>query len=244
MEAAPSLESGYRPPIADGFTRFLAAPGIQRQLQPLVAKELDKDTPPVFATHPTFRQRSQRALSHHYPSVPEDNAPALSLFEDIPGVEFTALRAAFPDPRTEKLQPVTWDQIGPMVYVPNWRESAARFRDLLVPYRAGDVPEVIANLASFAGHVPDPKGMLLTREQRADRAAAVIWMAVALALLDSGWDLHAQPGDFYLSRSGQKLNPADLVRGLRQKQLSGDAYRALLHRYGVEELQLGLNTLA
>jgi Zn-dependent protease with chaperone function len=243
LEAAPSLESGFLPPLADGFTRFLAAPGIQRQLQPLVAKELEQETPPTFATHPTFRQRSARALSHNYPAVAADDAPALSLFDDLPSVELAALRAAFPDPRTEKLQPVTWDQVGPTVYVPSWRESVGQYRDLLVPHRASELPEMLANLPSIASRLRDPKGMLLTREQRADRAAALLWMAFALALLDAGWELHAQPGDFYLSQGGNKLNPADLVRGLRHGALPAEAYRALVRTYGAD-VPLGLNTLA
>lgn len=238
LEAAPSLESGFRPPLADGFTRFLAAPGIQKQLLPLVAKELDQETPPAFATHPTFRQRSARALSHNYPALPADDAPALSLFDDLPSVELAALRAAFPDPRTEKLQPLTWDQVGPTVYVPNWRESTAKYGNLLAPYRAADVPDLLANLSPFAAHIPDPPGMLLTREQRAERAAAVIWMALAVALLDQGWELHAQPGDFYLARDGDKLNPADLVRLLRHGALSAGAYHGLMEQLGVAGVRL------
>jgi len=238
-EAAPSLESGFRPPLADGFVRFLAAPGIQRQLQPLVSKELDQETPAAFATHPTFRQRSARALAHNYAGPSIDNAPALSLFDDLPKLEFAALRAAFPDPRTEKLQPVEWDAIGMTVYVPNWRESTAKYQELLAAHRAADVPGLIGDLGSFAARVPDPKGMLLTREQRADRAAAVIWMAFAVSLLDQGWQLHAQPGDFYLSKGEEKINPADLVRGLRQGGLSSGAYGALVQHYGVAELRLG-----
>jgi Zn-dependent protease with chaperone function len=237
-EAAPALEAGFRPPLADGFTRFLAAPGIQTQLRPLVTKELDLETPTAFATHPTFRQRSVRALAHLFAAPPLDDSPALSLFENLAAVEFAALRAAFPDPRTEKLQPVTWDQVGPMIYVPNWRESAANFREVLAPYRAADLPEVIAKLPSLASHVPDPKGMLLTRDQRADRAAAVVWTSLALALLDHGWELHAQPGDFYLSQGEEKINPADLIRGLRHGALSAEAYRGLVHHYGVAELPL------
>ncbi len=54
-----------------------------------------------------------------------------------------------------------------------------------------------ANLSSSASHLRDPQGMLLTREQRAHRAVALLWMAFVLALLDAGRELHALPGDFY-----------------------------------------------
>jgi len=244
MEAAPSLESGFRPPLADGFTRFLAAPEIARQIQPQVKKELVQETPAALATHPTFHQRSQRALSHQYPAAAQDDAPALSLFDDMPGVELAMLRTLFPDPRTDTLKPVAWDAVGTTVYVPNWRESVTQYRDLLAPLRAADVPDALANIGSIAAQLRDPPGMLLTREQRAGRAAALLWMALALALLDAGWELHAQPGDFYLARGADKLSPPDLVRRIRQGILSAEGYRDLVRHLGVGELRLGMNTLA
>jgi Zn-dependent protease with chaperone function len=237
-EAAPSLELGFRPPLADGFTRFLAVPGIQSQLQPRVLKELEQESPQALATHPTFSQRSARALAHDHPPVPEDHTPALGLFDNLPAVEFTMLRAMFPDPRTDSLQPVTWEAVGTTVYVPSWRESVAQCRELLTAYRAVDIPDALANLPSIAAHLRDPKGMLLTREQRSDRAAAVLWMAFALALFDHGWQLHAQPGDFYLALGREKINPSDLVRRMRLGTMSAEGYRDLLLHLGVAELRL------
>jgi hypothetical protein len=80
--------------------------------------------------------------------------------------------------------------------------------------------------------------MLLSRDQRADRAAALLWMGFALALLDHGWQLHAQPGDFYLAHGREKINPADLVRRMRLGIMSADGYRDLVRHFGVAELVL------
>jgi Zn-dependent protease with chaperone function len=243
-EAAPNWESGYRPPLAEGFTRFLWAPGVQVQIQPRIAEELDLETPTAFSTHPTFRQRSARALSHNYPDVPEDHAPALSLFDDVQGMEVALLQAAFPDRSADALKPIAWEAIGTTVYVPNWRETVGQYREMLAKYRAIDLPEALGNLSSIAGQIRDPKGRLLTREQRTDRAAALLWMALALVLLDHGWQLHALPGDFYLARHDQKLNPAHVVREMRKGDLSAEGYRQLVRMFGVADAQLGLNTLA
>jgi Zn-dependent protease with chaperone function len=237
-EAAPSLESGFRPPLADGFRRFLAVPGIQSQILPQVRKELEHEVPGSLDTHPTFAQRSARALSHNFPAVPEENAPALSLFNDLPALELSLLRAVFPDPRTDTLQPVDWDAVGGTVYVPNWRASVNQYRELLAPYRAVDIPDALANLSVIATHVRDPHGMLLSRDQRAERAAGLLWMAFALALLDHGWQLHAQPGDFYLSQGREKINPADLVRRMRLGIMSAEGYRDLVRHLRVAELAL------
>jgi Zn-dependent protease with chaperone function len=237
-EGVPSWESGFRPPLAEGFTRFLSVPGIQSQLKPRVMKELDQETPEAFDTHPTFRQRSERALSHDFPAMAEENSPALTLLDGVPELEVTLLRAAFPNSGTDALRPVLWEAVGATVYVPNWRESVAQYRELLVAYRAVDVPDALANLPSIAAQILDPKGMLLTRDQRAERAAALLWMGLAVALLDHGWELHAQPGDFYLQQGRERINPADLVRRMRQGIMSAEGYRDLIRHLGVAELRL------
>jgi heat shock protein HtpX len=243
-EGVPVWELGFRPPLAEGFTRFIAVPNVARQLQPEIEKVLKQERPAPLDTHPTFLQRSQRMLSLDRPTPPQSDAPALTLFDDPYAVEHTMLRKLFPDPRTDALRPVTWDAIGTTVYVPNWRESVTQYRDLLVQLRAADIPDAIANIGSIAAQLRDPQGMLLTREQRAGRAAALLWMALALALLDAGWELHAQPGDLYFARGTDKLNPPDLIRRMRQGILSTEGYRDLMWHLGVAELQLGLNTLA
>jgi hypothetical protein len=53
----------------------------------------------------------------------------------------------------------------------------------------------------MGAHIRDPEGMLLTPEQRAERAADLLGMASALALLESGWELHGEPGQLSFKRA-------------------------------------------
>jgi hypothetical protein len=52
----------------------------------------------------------------------------------------------------------------------------------------------------------DPKGVLLAPEQRTQRAGQLVASALALALLDKGWQLETKPGLFYFHRDGEKTN--------------------------------------
>ncbi|MGA3078716.1 MAG: hypothetical protein ABSG56_34180 [Bryobacteraceae bacterium] len=105
------------------------------------------------------------------------------------------------------------------MYVPLWRTEVAKFAPALIAFTIYTVPDAIASLPQSAGRSLDPPGTLLSREQRVARAAEVIAQAVTLALIDHGWKLHLQPGQFYLeSENGTRMNPrTEVLRKDRQK---------------------------
>jgi hypothetical protein len=72
------------------------------------------------------------------------------------------------------------------------------------------LPAILDSIAPPAAKIPDPPGMLLTREQRAERAVAALQTALAVCLLERGWQLHAAPGDFWLYRGDDKVIVGEL----------------------------------
>ena len=72
-------------------------------------------------------------------------------------------------------------------------------------------------LYNLAARIPDPKGMLLTWEQRSQRAVELTGVALGLVLIDHGWTLVAQPGVFCLKRDAEEINcftlAADVIAG-------------------------------
>ncbi len=237
-EAAPFIHSGFRPQLAAGFEQFLAAPAIAQQLEAITRELLEKQKPGPFDSHPTFTQRSNRVLSYSYPTRPEDRTLALNLLSGSEALELTALERVLPDLRIACMPLVSWEDAGPKVYIPEWRQFAADYRDLLAPYSVSDIPRALANLGGFAAAIRDPKGMLLTREQRIERALSLLWIAFNLALVDSGWGLHTQPGNFGLSRLDYRLAPSALVRGLKSGAVSEDGYRQIVTDLGIGNLPL------
>jgi hypothetical protein len=118
-----------------------------------------------------------------------------------------------------------WDTAGLEVYVPLWRTEVAKLAPALIPFTIYRVPDAIANLPESAGRSLDPPGTLLSREQRVARAAEVIAQAVTLALIDHGWKLHLQPGQFYLeSENGTRINPRSMIAELRNDRRQADAW--------------------
>ena len=108
------------------------------------------------------------------------------------------------------------DTAGLDVYVPLWRSEVARLASAVSSVTVYTLPDAISKLTDMAGRIADPPGLLLTREQRSGRAAELIVHALTLALIDHGWKLHVQPGQFYVeSDRGTKMNPRTIVEKLR-----------------------------
>jgi hypothetical protein len=66
--------------------------------------------------------------------------------------------------------------------------------------------------------------MLLTPEQRSQRAARMLSIALGLLMLENGWELQCSPGVFHLERGQQTVNPFVVVNQMVAGKLSRDAW--------------------
>jgi len=237
-EAIPSLAAGFRAPLAAGFASFLQAPHVSKTVPAHAAPLLEAEKPAAFATHPTFKQRFARAASYRFAGVPLDDSPAIALLDDAPRLESAMLQTVFPDADIAGLQPVQWELVGRTVYLPSWTTFVTQYRDLLAPYSVTNLPDALANLMAIGARIRDPQGSLLTREQRAARALDLLWMALALVLVNQGWELHMQPGIFCLRRNELEVEPHELVRKLKQGAITPESYRNLIQELGIADLPL------
>jgi hypothetical protein len=88
-------------------------------------------------------------------------------------------------------------------------ECGPAFPGITVPTLVGAIPKQ-GELGDTLG---DPKGMLLTPEQRGQRAAHALAIGLALVMLTNGWNLHCTPGVFHLQLGERTINPfSSLIR--------------------------------
>lgn len=237
-EAAPALQNGFHAPLAEGFVHFMAAPEISRQVSAQLQKQLSAEKPGPLATHPTFQQRKQRALSYSFSTPSANDAPAVTLLDYSAPLEISAVITRYPGLIGEQVSETKWDFLGDLLYIPSWTKFAAEYRTAIAAFRVADIPEALGNLTGIAAQIRDPKGMLLTREQRAGRGLSLLWMAFALVLLRDGWQLHAQPGTAWLSKGDRQFDPAQTVLSLKRGEISEATFRGLVEELGVAEFPL------
>jgi hypothetical protein len=163
----------------------------------------------------------------------ENLEPALSLLGAPGTVELQFLKFINPKLEESLLCRVGWDVLGTMVTIPAWKSAVTAYGSLLQGITAESLPDVIARLPDIGKQIRDPKGMLLTPQQRTERVGQLLATALALTLLDKGWQLETQPGQLYFHRGNEKINVFGLVDDLISGKLSSEVWVARCHELGV-----------
>ncbi len=237
-EVAPLLGEGQLVALSDGFTRFLNVPQISSAIEKSLSERLEKERTQPYDTHPPLRDRIVAAGSFPECSVPQDSRPALALLDDTQTSETSLVEQCVPDLPAGTLHYVHWDEVALRVTIPSWQGFVAEYADDLKGVNAESIPDHLPNFRQIGTHIRDPKGMLLSPEQRTFRAGGLFAGALSLAMLQSGWELQVQPGVFRMHRGVLELNPFDAVNQLMAGKLSREAWIAQCRELGLSRLIL------
>jgi Zn-dependent protease with chaperone function len=150
-------------------------------------------------------------------------------------VRYAALISGAQELHNEELD---WDTAALPVFAPLWQAAVTPYVESLGSSSIGQLPELVRAFQKTPPRIPDPPGMLLTKQQREDRVASILWMALNLALIKAGWVLHIQPGQRWIGRENQRLEPVALISGLRFGTTSPEQWRKLCESLGVAEIPL------
>ncbi len=230
---SPVLNSGCIPPIGEGFPRFLAAPTVAYQVEAIVQKELSEGKSTPYDTHPPLRERITAAEQLLVPEKPEDTRPASSLLGSPKSVEMNFLSNANPDLSAGKLRSIGWDAVPSEVTLPAWRTAVAECGPAFQGITVETLADAIPRLRELGATLPDPKGMLLTQEQRGQRAARVLAAALGLVMFENGWELQDTPGRLHLQRGQRFINPFFIVDQIVQGKISREGWPEKCHELGL-----------
>jgi Zn-dependent protease with chaperone function len=212
----PLLEHGYRPPLAAGFAHFV----VTSEVEMVVAEGSDP-----LDSHPPLHERLS-VLGHASAGQSEDAAPrAISLLRDLPRLEAELIPG----------DAVSWEDAGPIVYLPHWQEKRARHAAALREVTALGLPKIAATLPDFS------ERLRLTPEdgEQTAAASAIVSGAFAVKLHELGWMCDAMPGKpIAFTRDGKRIEPFRLLDRLRGGELGADAWEAECREAGLERVSL------
>jgi heat shock protein HtpX len=249
-EVVPALATGLRPPLVEGFARFLAAAPVAAGVRAALTHELEGSTTDPRDTHPSLRERlaalgvAADALASAHTDADASSAeelPATMLLAQLDRLEERLVRALGPAD-APPLARLAWEAAGAQVWEPRWRRTVAAHRAALVGLTApalADYADADAGpLAARLGLAARPDAA--TDAARAD-ALAVVGAALAVALLDAGWTLRALPGEEVACTRGEVVllpfrTPHDLATG----RLTPADWRTRCIATGIESLALAL----
>ena len=232
------LESGTIPGLGDGFAQFVARPAIAVQVTAIMNSALLKPKSHPYDTHPPLRERI--AAAEKLPALVRtpETYPASTLLENPRETELNFVRTLFPALSSATLTFVPWDRVVHDVSLPNWKKAVATYANLLQGLTAESLPQAVAKLADLGAQIRDPKGTLLTGEQRSERAAELLAISLALALLHHGWQMSAGPEVMDLQHGDERLNPFVAVREIRSGKTRAEDWAQRCRRLQISEYSL------
>jgi heat shock protein HtpX len=238
QEVQPVLNMGSLVAIGDGLKRFMAMPEISEVLSKSLERRLREEKSEPYDTHPPLRDRIGAVQKLPDNSAPQDSRTASCLLENLREAELSFVENRSDDLRPGSLKYVSWDDVAIRVTIPGWQQFVSEYAEPLRGITAESLPDEVPKLRQIGSRIRDPKGMLLSPEQRTTRAAGLFAAALALAMIRSGWELTVGPGLFRMSRGDREFNPFLAVNHLVDKKLSREDWSVRCQDLGISRLVL------
>jgi Zn-dependent protease with chaperone function len=218
----PTVNAGFRPPILEGYRRFLAATA-----PPPLATATPSTAPAEHDTHPPLHVRLA-ALG-----VPlqarEDGDGSLDLLHDPSAAETRVLVPLLADATViARLEPASWDDWGRRLLPAIWRLAMEPRLETLRNVPLSSLPSLLAAGDAWWERL---RSGINVYSPEARRRQLQSWLGhwAALALLDAGFAVASEPGaEAVLERDGVRLLPFRCVCDLATGALTAAEWQAAL----------------
>ncbi len=233
-EVSPVLNAGRRPPLAEGFQRFVDAPPTAAAVQSSLEEEMQGREENSYETHPSLPKRIE-ALSSLPKRKPTEKDPlALSLLRDVPALEIEMFSHIGDEQNMKELKPINWDAVGREIYQPLWEGAVGKHAAVFGALTAETITNAASDLASFGEKLVQPGEPAAGEEERRQRAAGLLGAALTLSLHRQGWTMRLMPGEeVILERGGVSLQPFVVVKELADGKMKGEDWKRRCAEAGI-----------
>ena len=215
----PTLLSGYRVPLLEGFRQFRKAAPVRGEKEDVVEAQWPAGPDP-YDSHPSISERlaALAVLDNVAAAYPEDRRLAIELTPDPDALELSLVEDLTGDEGLQGLDCITWEEVPERVMVPIWRHVFLESSSDVPETTAAGLPDVLPNVE---------EGPLLG-------------IGLCLALLSAGWSIHAPPGEAVAMELGEaRIEPFVVVKDLAEGRLPVADWRARTHELGIADLPVG-----
>ena len=243
-EIASSIDEKVLPPVVVGFTALLQHSDLSQSLAEAAAAQIEAGESSPYDTHPPTRDRIAAIETKQILAGQKNDEPALTLLTNNLEVEKQLVATLDPRIDVNNLRSVAWEDMAEAVVIPDWRKTAADFAPVLCKTTADCLPQSLNAIFEFSRKLPDPPGRLLSSQDRMVHAKYVIGAALAITLVEHGWQLRKAPGLLFLERGADKVNPLDMSHSLGTEQMNQDLWKARCEELGVSGASVWLPSAA
>jgi Zn-dependent protease with chaperone function len=230
----PLLDAGHRPPIAEGFAKFMEAPDASRALAQRMSQELAARPDHRGDSHPPLPLRLEALRGFAPGPEPKSDPPALGLLQNLDEMESQMLVTVF-GISSQKIPPkITWEEAAEKGHLPAWREAVKECAKHLVGVTPASFPDLdLTKLGHRVVH-------FINDVQARGAAARAIGVAMLVALKDRGWTLTAGPGERAAAIRGDvRIEPFHIFLDLAEGKLTRAGWKAKCDAGEIGDMNLG-----
>ncbi|NNE07702.1 MAG: M48 family metalloprotease [Gemmatimonadetes bacterium] len=236
-DVAPVLNSGFRPPIAEGFQAFVRSEAVKKQTARILEEELQESRSDPYDSHPTLKDRLDRIREEGSEDGEIESGDAIEAVESVDEIERRILAWSSGEEAVKTLRTIGWREVPEKIYLPAWKSMVAQHADPLNGIMSGEV----------AGHVLDPdkarsrfEGYFPGHITPELHMSHVFSASVALAMIRSGWKIVSGPGLAIELRKGDlSADPFQELAKVREGHLTVDEWKRFCEESGVADVDLG-----
>lgn len=235
IEAAPLVQAGFLPPLAEGFARFLQTPQVDQASDHHLAHEMNRRALTVDNLLPLLHDRIAAMPQIDVPAA--FDGPATELLDRVDQLERRLAASHVPGCLPDNLQRISWDNAGPLLYIPSWRYLTSANADLLAGRLVADLVDMATD-RSLTRRVRNPPGMTLDDNQRIRHFGEVLQAALCLCLVRQDWRMSSRPGEFVFSKADQSICPAVEQAAIAASAIDSDDWRDKCLSWGLSDSPL------
>jgi Zn-dependent protease with chaperone function len=217
-DVLPVLRAGFLPPIAEGFDQFLLNPR-SRDFATLIISAAERPRKAErHDTHPPLSERLDAlGSSDTAMALPDVTEPASILLSSPDGFTNELMQRALGEQLMHALTPIQWRDVATTVYATRWRAATAHYRPVLSRIVLEKFPGNRNAFMTLAGHLH----LVGFSEQRLAHVVAILGGAVAVRMLDAGWEPEVLPGQTpAFLQDGERFEPFEAILNLTDGTLS------------------------
>lgn len=248
-EVVPALHAGFAPPLLAGFQDFRE--GLRRGAVPRLQWAVKTDAQPKvsplaiaispdFLTHPDFNTRIDAIPDDGWRPRPAEDRPAVELIEDLPALEMRLLNWEAQKRGVGPLQPAAWSTLGERVYLPQWRQLAARHGEALNGSTLRDLPQLARGAEELGARLLRTASYLPPREECVEHALQFLSASACAALEGEGWRLEyksAGQARAFL-RQGRRVDVFEAIEKLAYEEMASFEWEDLADELGIASVPL------
>jgi Zn-dependent protease with chaperone function len=238
-EVTPVLQSGFLPPIAAGFDRFLERPRTAAFMESVATAPSSGDEAGAYDSHPPLADRIQ-ALERLPASPPSDadqvRGPALAQVD----VHAKALlRHTLGSDLMGRLKPIAWKDVGEAVYLQRWHQMGRNYAGWFGTRTVGQIPSGQEAFIQLGSELVGQDEVNVNSEERIHRATQLLTAGLGSALTSAGWSIETGPGDpLELVNGDKRLDPGVAIARLASGDESAGEWQSFCEDQGIASLPL------